>query len=218
MLYKSAHITTFVSSGDCGAFDGEQYGQLGVDFPANHPYVIGVGGTILSLNKTGGRADEVVWGNAKADKSKCKNSWGGGGGLSKVYKQPSWQTGSGVKNQYSTGYRQMPDVSGPADYLPIVFEQEWTYGGGTSAAAPIWAAGQVLVNQATIKNTRKYAFGPKIPYLLSAKTGKYHPYFDVTKGDNLYYKATSGWDYGSGFGVPNLADVYNVLASAITGK
>jgi hypothetical protein len=33
----------------------------------------------------------------------------------------------------------------------------------------------------------------------------------VTRGDNLYYHATPGWDYATGWGTPNLVDFYNAL-------
>jgi hypothetical protein len=39
-------------------------------------------------------------------------------------------------------------------------------------------------------------------YALGQKAGAFDapPYHDVTQGDNLYYSATSGWDFGTGWG------------------
>jgi subtilase family serine protease len=45
--------------------------------------------------------------------------WGSGGGLSTRFKQPGWQTGTGVNNRDSNGFRQIPDVAAVAFHLPI---------------------------------------------------------------------------------------------------
>ena len=55
------NMTAFVSSGDCGAFDDETYGDLSVSFPASDPWTVAVGGTELSINSQQQRTDEVVW-------------------------------------------------------------------------------------------------------------------------------------------------------------
>ncbi|MBO0795684.1 MAG: hypothetical protein J2P36_32745 [Ktedonobacteraceae bacterium] len=216
MLYKVTHLSTFVSSGDCGAFENsdygiQEYGKLGVAFPASSPYAIGVGGTILNVDAQGNRTSEVVWGDPNANHTSCRNRWGGGGGLSGFFSQPPWVTGAGVQNQFSNGHRQLPDVSAMAWNLPVYFEGEWSMSGGTSAAAPLWAVGMALVNQQLLRMTHKNPFGPSIPTVLANKAANGHPYFDVAQGDNLYYKATPGWDYGSGFGAPNFVDVYNTF-------
>jgi hypothetical protein len=41
--------------------------------------------------------------------------------------------------------------------------------------------------------------------------GGLQPYFDVTRGNNLYYQARPGWDYTTGLGTPNLAAFYQAL-------
>jgi len=79
----------------------------------------------------------------------------------------------------------------------------------------MWAAGQSLVNEGLIKQIGKYAYSPRIFYLAANKTNGMHPYYDVTRGNNLYYPATSGWDYPSGLGTPNLADYYLVVCKDI---
>ena len=54
------NITTFASSGDCGAFDAgdDNYGNLSVNFPASDPSVVAVGGTKLRVDANGNRVSE----------------------------------------------------------------------------------------------------------------------------------------------------------------
>ncbi len=213
-LTQVEHMTVFVASGDCGAFADETYGDLTVNFPASDTNVVSVGGTELSVDGSGNRAGEVVWSNG-SNRSQCQNQWGSGGGLSTAFDQPSWQQGNGVSNQYSDGKRQIPDISAIADNIAFYVQGQWSNNGGTSAAAPIWAAGMALVNQALIANANgTYFYGPDTFYQVASGNGKYQPYYDVTQGNNLYYSATQGWDYATGLGTPNLVDFYNVLASA----
>ena len=214
ILTQVEHMTVFVASGDCGAFTDRTFHSLSVSFPASDPWATSVGGTVLSLNGSGNRADEVVWSNGSNPNS-CKNRWGSGGGLSRVYQRPSWQSANGVNNQYSSGSREIPDISAAAYALAVYFNGQWGAIGGTSAASPIWAAGQALVNEGLIKQLGKYAYSPRIFYLAAAKNNGRHPYYDVTRGNNLYYPATSGWDYPSGLGTPNLADFYQVVCQDI---
>lgn len=214
ILTQVEHMTVFVASGDCGAFTDRTFHSLSVSFPASDPWATSVGGTVLSLNGSGNRNDEVVWSNGSNPNS-CKNRWGSGGGLSRVYQRPSWQNANGVNNQYSSGSREVPDISAAAYALAVYFNGQWGAVGGTSAASPIWAAGQALVNEGLIKQLGKYAYSPRIFYLAAAKNNGRHPYYDVTRGNNLYYTATPGWDYPSGLGTPNLADFYQVVCQDI---
>ncbi|HEX2350292.1 MAG TPA: S53 family peptidase, partial [Ktedonobacterales bacterium] len=103
--------TIAAASGDAGSDDcsrvGYSTGAPTVDSPASDPYVLGVGGT--TLNMSGGGityGSESTW-----------NSQGGagGGGISSDFMQPSWQVGGGVVNTYSTGEREVPDVSADSD-------------------------------------------------------------------------------------------------------
>jgi kumamolisin len=107
-------------------------------------------------------------------------------------------------------------VSAVADHLAVYFQGEWGAAGGTSAAAPIWAAAQALVNEDTIQRLGSFAYSPQFYYAVADKNGGGNAYFDVTSGDNLYYPATPGWDYATGLGTPNLPGfdmaVSNILA------
>lgn len=212
VLTKAEHMTVFVSSGDCGAFGSRVYRDLETDFPSTDPWSVAVGGTILQPTSTGNRGSEVAWSDG-SNTSKCTNQWGTGGGLSHVFQRPQWEQASGLINQQSTGARQTPDVAAVAYNLPIYFQGQWQAVGGTSAAAPIWAAGLMLLNQGIIAKKRVFYYGPSLFYTISTHPGKFHPFYDVTRGNNLYYQAAPGWDYTTGLGTPNLVDFYFDLTS-----
>src|SRR5437868_3537257 len=108
----SQGIAMFAASGDSGAYDCND-SNLAVDSPAGDPYITGVGGTNLQINN-GAYGSESVWSNP-TDTQRSPNGSGGGGGISNTFAQPSWQTGPGVKNQYSNGNSEVPDVSADAD-------------------------------------------------------------------------------------------------------
>ncbi|HLH62189.1 MAG TPA: S53 family peptidase [Ktedonobacteraceae bacterium] len=152
--------TILAASGDSGAsgcYDPRtgQNTQLAVDDPASQPYVTGVGGTTLRINFDNTIQSEQVW-NDRAIKNGAS-----GGGISQVWPMPSWQQGPGVANAYTDGYREVPDVALNADpqtgydiYCSVggcAGSHGWQVIGGTSAAAPAWAAMVALANQASIK-------------------------------------------------------------------
>lgn len=211
LLTKVEHMRIFIASGDCGAFSDRVFNSLSVSFPASDPWATSVGGTSLSIGSQQLRAGEVVWSD-RSNLQSCKNRWGSGGGNSQVYQHPSWQNASGVINRYSNGnHRELPDVSATAYALAVYFDGQWGAVGGTSAAAPIWAAGLALVNEGLIKQIGKFTASPQLFYVVAQSANGMHPYYDVTQGNNLFYPATPGWDYASGLGTPNLLDFYIVL-------
>ncbi|MBM7651265.1 S53 family peptidase [Neobacillus cucumis] len=201
--YAAQGQSIFAASGDNGAYDSGGR-TLEVDSPANDPYVTGVGGTHLNLSGTS-YSSESVWSN-KINKS------GDGGGLSKVYAMPSYQSGPGVQNSYSNGKREVPDVSADADPntgYSIYTGGAWKVVGGTSAAAPLWAGIATLNNQFAAANGKSY-LGQANPtlYKVFNTTQNYSAYHDITSGTNLYYPATAGYDMASGIGTP---DAYNLI-------
>jgi subtilase family serine protease len=165
---------------------------------------VAVGGTTLSLNAQGKRSDEVTWSNFPNIFS-CKNTWGSGGGNSNLFNRPAWQHASGVNNQYSKNDRQTPDIAAVADNLAVYFNEEWEEVAGTSAATPIWATAQALVNEDTIRQMATFAYAPQLYYEVANSKAGGNAYYDVTNGSNQYYHATPGWDYTTGLGTPNLA-------------
>ncbi len=213
-LTKVEHMTVFVASGDCGAFTTRRYGDLSVAYPASDPNVVSVGGTILQVNGNSGRTNEIVWSDG-SQRSKCTNQWGSGGGNSQVFPRPDWQNVSGVNNQYSNNHRQVPDVAAVAYSLAVYFQGQWGSVGGTSAASPIWATALVLVNQALVQKTHKFGYSPQLFYQVAQHNNGAQPYFDVTRGNNLYYPATANWDYATGLGTPNLPAFYTIAQGLV---
>jgi len=189
----------FAASGDNGAYDAAGGGgsatALTVDYPGSDPYVTDVGGTTL-LDTGTTYAGETTWSDAR-------QGVGSGGGLSLVFARPAYQTGPGVANIYSNGMRQVPDVASDADpatgyaiYAPGDKDvPQWAQVGGTSAAAPVWAAFCALIDNALGHN-----IGFLNPTLYKLGAGRSSPYHDITSGNNLHYPATPGWDYATGWG------------------
>jgi kumamolisin len=217
LLTKIEHMTIYSASGDCGAYDDDVMGSLSVDYPGSDPSVVSVGGTALIGTLISSRPKEIGWTGA-ATSSVCQNNdWGSGGGLSILFKRPSWQQGPGVDNKYSNGSRQVPDIAADADgTLPIYLDGKWQSGGGTSASTPIWAAGMALVNQGLIDTKQFYVYGPDTFYFAQAHAGDLKPYYDQVEGNNLYYYAGPDWDYVTGLGSPNLPVFYQVMYNNAT--
>ena len=225
-------ISVFVSSGDCGAYSYRVPHVAMVSFPASAPYAIAVGGTHLQLNNSNVRTGEDVWSDNDGAPV-CQNEWGSGGGVSQNsdFKRPSWQVGSGTTNHYDgarslvltfnagpvsapNGLRQVPDVAANAyPNIAIYYQGNWYRFGGTSAAAPIWAAGALLVDQGLQQQGKTSLGGVPTFYTLANHPGNLHPYTDITSGNNLFYPATRGWDYATGWGSPNFNDILQLQAA-----
>jgi kumamolisin len=210
----------FAASGDFGAFDcagsPQPSNQLAVDSPANDPLMTGVGGTTLSLNANANftYVSESAWTTSGTP------GRGTGGGLSAFFARPAWQTGPGVANSYSTIDRQVPDVALDADPTTgysvcvttcaanPVLTQGWVVIGGTSAGAPSWAAFTALYNQYAVGAGRpRLGFANPMLYNLGSNPPTSPPFHDVTTGNNLYYPATTGWDYATGWGTPMVSNL-----------
>lgn len=211
-------ISVLVASGDSGAY-GCQNNQLSVSLPASSPFVTAVGGTALFLNGNDSYSHEAGWEGPL-------EGAGSGGGLSIYYQRPSWQTGTGVNNSFSNGMRQVPDISADADPLTgysIYYSDGncsgsdcWTVVGGTSAAAPFWAGIVALADQSGASSGKRLGFLDPALYRVGGAggSGASAPFHDVTVGGNLYYPATSGWDYSTGWGTPDAAALVRSLLAA----
>ncbi len=219
-------VSVFISSGDCGAFTTRVHNIAEVSFPASAPYAIAVGGTHLQVSNSNVRTSEDTWGGDDGAPL-CHNEWGSGGGVSQntAFKRPTWQVGPGTTTRYDgssgniltpayipvsapNGLRQLPDLAAAAyPNIAIYYRGAWLAAGGTSAAAPIVAAGMLLVDQ-DLKQQGNTLFGsvPEI-YTMANRPGSFRPFNDITRGDNLFYRATRGWDYTTGWGSPNFSDI-----------
>ncbi len=201
----------FAAAGDSGAYDCGT-SSLAVDSPADDPHVVGVGGTTLNVGGGGTYSSESVWGSG---------SEGGGGGYSTYFSKPAYQTGPGVDSNTS---RHVPDVSADADpntgysiYCSITAagcssSSPWTVVGGTSAAAPLWAALTTDTN-GYLAGLGKATLGSASStfYALFNTSQTYTAYHDITSGNNLHYNATTGYDVASGIGTP---DAWNFARDA----
>ncbi|GCE06670.1 S53 family peptidase [Dictyobacter aurantiacus] len=223
ILTEVEHMTVFVATGDCAAFSSGIYGQLGVSFPASDPWVVATGGTMLQTDMSGQRASETAWSDSTADHSTCNNSWGSGGGVSTAFKAPIWQQQSrasiaGLQNRYSTGYRQLPDLAAAATKNVCYMQYQWGICDGTSAATPLVASGMAVLNGAFKHNMKHFFFGPSGWYAAQARESRYHPFYNITQGNNIYYQATPGWNYPTGLGTPNFLGLYQSLQQLLRHK
>ncbi len=175
----------------------------------------------------------------------------GSGGISIDWQMPPWQLGldtsgnsSGVPcgapptKTGSADCREVPDVSALALFY-VVYQTAngghgWSTSGGTSAAAPLWAALLALADQGTPQGR----LGLASPALYQLERTKPSAFTDVTRGDNDYlaatstvpagshgnrtctytgigtqpcYEATAGYDMATGIGTP----VASVLTAAL---
>ncbi|MEO8973009.1 MAG: protease pro-enzyme activation domain-containing protein [Ktedonobacteraceae bacterium] len=211
---------TFAASGDAGAYDcGDT--NLAVDSPASDPHVVGVGGTTITTGSGGTYVSETVWSNPN-DTSRGPMGAGGGGGYSSDFSKPTYQTGPGVD---SNTMRHVPDVSADADpnsgysvYCTVGAagcssgSAGWIEVGGTSAAAPLWAAMSTDTN-AYLVSQGKSTLGSVSAdlYTLFNTSQTYTAYHDITTGNNLFYNAGPGYDVASGIGTP---DAWNFARDA----
>jgi subtilase family serine protease len=218
-------ISMYAASGDSGAYDCNDT-NLAVDSPAGDPNITGVGGTNLQV-KNGAYGSETVWSNP-SDTQRSPEGAGGGGGISSFFKEPGWQTGPGVQNQYSNGNREVPDVSADADPASgyAVYctapasgcpSSGWLEVGGTSAAAPLWAGSTALINEYLQKQQKsRIGFANPVLYGLQNATQQFPPFHDVTGGTNLFYPATAGYDEASGWGSPDIYNIARDVAGGVT--
>ncbi len=196
----------FAAAGDSGAYDDKS--TLSVDDPASQPYMTGVGGTALTTAGAGGAySSEKTWNGGSVANG------GGGGGISTVWPIPSYQSGVvSAASKGSTTMRNVPDVSLDADPntgYAIYSGGAWVVYGGTSCAAPLWAAFTALVNQQRAANGLGTLGFANTPIYAAAKGANYAADFhDIADGStNLYYPAVAGYDDATGWGTFNGANL-----------
>jgi kumamolisin len=192
-------ITVCAAAGDDGAGDQIGDGRGHVHFPASSPFVLAVGGTMLV------NGEEHVWWNAPGDRSEPRGG-STGGGVSVAFERPSWQRVRRVPpiNPDAIDGRIVPDVAALAG-LPgyaLVHNGRHAMNGGTSAAAPLWAA--LIARIAARAPHRPPAFLTPLLYGRARSALR-----DVTRGHNTSpqpgrgYHARPGYDAVSGWGVPD---------------
>jgi subtilase family serine protease len=200
-VFNNPNVTFTASSGDSG---------YGVSYPAASPYVLSVGGTTLSVDGSGNYQGEVAWS-------------GSGGGLSAYETEPAYQSQYQIPNN-PNNMRGVPDVSYNADPNSgfSVYDSTpdsggnsgWQVVGGTSAAAPQWAAFIADVNSSGS------ALNGVSNLLYGAATANYSTDFnDVTTGSNgscgVLCNASTGYDYVTGLGTPQVVSLAADLSNNV---
>jgi subtilase family serine protease len=221
--------TMISASGDSGS-SGCNTKALAEDDPPSQPYVTGVGGT--KLTAAGPPPTEVVWNES------AHSAGAGGGGVSAAHVMPAYQSTAAaslhVVGPYSSGSpchaptkgycREVPDVSADSDYATgyVTYESgRWESNGGTSAAAPLWAALAALADASRACAGRTIGFANPALYAAAA-TSYAADFHDVTSGNNDdtnwgntqgLYPAGPGYDMASGLGTPNAGNLAKTLCS-----
>jgi kumamolisin len=209
-------VGTYASAGDFGSScNGLPYS--GVAWPASSPYVTAVGGTRLTLSGANRRRDEVVWNDLRWLSSSNGGGAGGGGFSSKSPRAP-YQRGLGLPGDRRT----VPDVAAAASNFPgwpVVLGGTWVIDGGTSAAAPLVAAGMAVLS-GDLRRRHLPPVGPANGLLYDL--ARHHPsaLWDVVRGNNGFFRkvpahdARRGYDLASGLGVPQFAEIARAMPAA----
>jgi subtilase family serine protease len=193
--FQAQGVTFVASSGDFGH---------GAFYPAASPFVVGVGGTTLTIRKaTGAWEAEIAWNES-------------GGGVSRYEPEPTYQAAV-----QATGERGVPDVSfdgDPFSGVPVynsyacgLCTTGWGEWGGTSLGSPCWAAIFSIVNTERA-NAGKSNLGQPHLLLYAAAETDYH---DIVAGSNgscgALCNASPGYDFVTGVGSPQA----NLLVPAL---
>jgi kumamolisin len=219
--------TIYAASGDTGADDCRvNTGSATVDSPASDPYVVGVGGTTLTLNAGPSYGSEVTWNDSVTH----SRAIGTGGGISTFFSRPSWQQGANMPPS-PPQMRLVPDVSADADpftgysvyctSLPDCGQVGWTVFGGTSAAAPLWAAITADINRYQhVSGKPEVGWFNYALYQLLGNSQIYAPFHDVTSGNNTVdtvggFSAGPCFDETTGAGTPDAWHIAQDVAMGV---
>ncbi len=206
----------FQASGDEDAY------YPGIPEWADDTNITLVGGTTLSTTgPVGAWSSEKVW-----NWYNVGGAGGSGGGTNiNGVPIPSWQQPvSMATNQGSTTLRNVPDVALTADNIYVVYEEGQSGSfGGTSCAAPLWAAFTALVNQQALANSEPtMGFLNPAVYAIGLGTNYENCFHDITIGNNTNlvvanaYFAVPGYDLCTGWGTPNGSNLINALTAVPT--
>jgi subtilase family serine protease len=222
-------VTVVISSGDSGAATDACPGAgtasrpvKGVNWPASDPLTLAAGGTSLQASRTtGAYLGETAW-NIPAATVGGSSPAASGGGFSRLFPRPAYQ--NGIADIGAT--RGVPDVAADADpdtgmALAISDggqDHILIPAGGTSAAAPLWAAVIALADQYA---GHPLGFVNPAIYQIGRSASYHQAFHDVTTGTNTVtfatqtitgYQATPGWDPVTGWGSPNAQVLIPLLA------
>jgi subtilase family serine protease len=225
---RERHVTVAVASGDFGT-EGQPCTATptparAVVFPASDPLALAVGGTSLGAShRTGTYIGETMWNRPGSGTPGVVAS---GGGFSRDFARPAYQADvPGISAR-----RGVPDVASDADPDTGIACVEVgggrfviVPGGGTSAAAPVWAG---IVAMADQYAGRHLGFINPAIYEIGRSAHYHRTFHDVTKGNNTVqvgsdtikgFDAGPGWDPGTGWGSPNAQALIPLIARYATG-
>ncbi|MFT3771367.1 MAG: S53 family peptidase [Minicystis sp.] len=244
-------ITVIAASGDWGAYDGMPSTRAGdarvcdapwphVSFPAVEERVLAVGGTrVRAIDPWQEEAWSAQVSPALRDAIGL-DALAGGGGFSDHVPIPAWQRAvltpsyprSGGAPAVVPHGRGIPDVSlmawGPeAAYACLLDGVLRDDAGGTSTAAPIWAAIVARCNQLRRQQGRgRLGFAQPLLYRLGAEafravtegaTDIVLPALDAGGAVRPHlvpgYLARAGWNPATGLGVPHVASLQRQLTA-----
>ena len=205
------------TTGDCAT--------VSVNFPASDNNFVAAGGTALMLYSNGDWDYEKAWTGGTAKGSCGKNDGGGGGGVSQLWSQPSWQStypalaalgtmrlepdlalnaGGIGQNYYYNG--KLSPVGGTSIVAPELagfFAQENTY---LNYIGPICGSG--TDNCTPVGNPNPYI------YYDGGSGAPHNPFYDITTGctsNDITAKnhltpwcAGTGFDLATGWGSANM--------------
>jgi hypothetical protein len=211
-LYDSLYTTPVGHQGVAFVADSGDYGAPEA-WQTVSPNVIAVGGTTLPADQNGNpdRSLEIGWSlGSDANYILADAYIASGGGISQYEAQPPYQ--QGIVTQ-TTIYRTGPDVAydaDPATGIPIYDSLDfppatpWAQYGGTSIAAPQWAALVAIADQARAANGEPSLDGATqlLPALYQIDQTDSHAFHDITQGYNGY-SAGPGYNLVTGLGTPN---------------
>jgi hypothetical protein len=237
-------ISMITSSGDDGPATCDYHGAegtlgLAVDFPADIPTITAVGGTDIIAQPTSMYFDangyavsyipEVGWNDTAASVHNGGGMAASGGGRSRVFGKPYWQTGLTP----SDAARDVPDVALSASWFTvpyvIVNGGRQVQAGGTSAGAPTFAGMLALVNQAI--GAAQPGLGNANPVIYALSQTVPNAFHDITTGDDVVpcragtpdcpatppyqygYTCGPGYDLVTGLGSIDAANLVNAWKS-----
>ena len=172
-----AGISICAATGDYGSNNGVGGTGNYVDFPSSNPYVTAVGGTTLvcPTNVYDSQTVETAWSS-------------GGGGISRIYSKPSYQSA------LSGTMRMTPDIaslSDPSTGVLFIVNKQLMVIGGTSVGAPTFAGFLAAIRFTKFVNPLLY----RAPYSTC--------FHDIIQGSNGSYFAGTIYDKCTGLGSIN---------------
>jgi hypothetical protein len=201
--------SVFVATGDSGSYVAGDYA-----YPAESAYVTAVGGTdLVTTGPAGSWSSETAWSRS-------------GGGISPDgISIPNWQAGvANATNGASATLRNIPDVASEANTDNYFCAQGSCSGavGGTSLAAPRWAAFIALANeQAWDAGDPLVGLLNPALYALAEGANGITDLHDIVSGNNdytstcngqPYCEAVPGYDLVTGWGSPAGQPLIDALA------